>query len=155
MKRTVLFTILMIFCLSITACATDPNHLTDAQTSIFHSLNVTHTDRSIVVKADAYLNITDADFLIIDVSEEDTVSLTYTLTRNKGDITLSYRTPDDSTVLLADTEDKTYGEETITLQPGTTTFFLAGTDAAFQASFSVKDIDISKVKSINDTAPEL
>lgn len=109
MKRTVLFTILMIFCLSITACATDPNHLTDAQTSIFHSLNVTHTDNSIVVKADAYLNITDADFLIIDVSEEDTVSLTYTLTRNKGDITLSYRTPDDSTVLLADTEDKTYG----------------------------------------------
>ena len=80
MKRTALFTILIIFCLSITACATDPNHLIDAQTSIFHSLNVTHTDRSIVVKADAYLNITDADFLIIDVSEEDTVSLTYTLT---------------------------------------------------------------------------
>ena len=155
MKRTALFTILIIFCLSITACATDPNHLTDAQTSIFHSLNVTHTDRSIVVKADAYLNITDADFLIIDVSEEDTVSLTYTLTRHKGDITLSYRTPEDSTVLLADTEDKTYGEETITLQPGTTTFFLAGTDASFQVSFSVKDIDISKVKSINDTAPEL
>ena len=41
------------------------------------------------------------------------------------------------------------------MQPGTTTFFLAGTDASFQVSFSVKDIDISKVKSINDTAPEL
>ena len=63
MKRTALITILMIFCLSITACAADPNHPTNAQSSIFHSLNVTHTDRSIIVKADAYVNITDAAFL--------------------------------------------------------------------------------------------
>lgn len=84
MKRTALITILMIFCLSITACAADPNHPTNAQSSIFHSLNVTHTDRSIIVKADAYVNITDAAFLTIEVSDEESVSLTYTLTKIPG-----------------------------------------------------------------------
>ena len=155
MKRTALITILMIFCLSITACAADPNHPTNAQSSIFHSLNVTHTDRSIIVIADAYVNITDAAFLTIEVSDEESVSLTYTLTKNTGDITLSCRTPEDETILLADTEDKTYGEETVTLKPGTTTFFLAGTDSSFNVSFSIKDIDISKVQAINGSAPEL
>lgn len=155
MKRSALFTIFMIFCLSLTACATDPNHIINAQTSIFHSQNVTLTDRSIAVKADAYVNITDAEFLTIDISDEETVSLTYTLTRSSGDVTLSSRTPEDKTVLLADTKDETYGEKTITLEPGTTTFFLAGTDSSFQVSFSVKDINISKVETINGSAPEL
>lgn len=155
MKRTTLFTILMFFCFSLTACASDPKHLTDAQSSIFESLNVTHTDRSIVVKADAYLNITDASFLTVDLSEEEAVSITYMVTPETGNVTLSYTTPGEETVLLAEAGESTYGDTTITLEPGTTSFFLSGADVSCNLSFSVKDITMANVTAINDQAPDL
>lgn len=155
MKRNSLFLILMLFCLTLTACASEPKQLTDSQSSIFQTLNVTNTDRSIVVKADAYVNITDAAFLTVDLSEEETVSITYMMTVEKGDVAISCTTPDEETLLLLDTSEDAYGEKNITLKPGATSFFLSGTDSSCNLSFTVKDITVSKVTAINDKAPDL
>lgn len=155
MKHITALILIMLACFSLTACASDPTHFTDAQSSMFNSLTVTNTDRSIVVKADAYINITTADFLTLELADEQTVTVTYTLTRDDGEVKLSCITPDEETRLLINSEEATYGEQTLTLKPGTTTFCLEGSDSTFNLSFSIKDIAVSRVTSINGEPPKL
>lgn len=155
MKRFTALILVMLSCLSITACASDPTHITNAQSSIFHSITVTNTDRSIIVKADAYLNVTTADFLILDLADEQTVTISYTLTRTSGEASMICLTPDEETIPLANSEEATYGEQTLTLKPGTNTFYLTGSDSTFNLSFSITDIAVSGVTTINGEPPKL
>lgn len=106
-----------------------------AQSTIFHSLNVTEGD-PVTAKLDVYLNGPEAEFLFVEAVEDCDVKISYTYTTDASDgVSFGcYHEADgrsDTDELTAATEKAYEGfwtDEIVSLKKGMNVFFLSGTD---------------------------
>lgn len=117
----------------------------DAQSTIFHSLNVTEGD-PVTAELNVYLNGPEAEFLFVEAVEDCDVKISYTYTTYASDgVSFGcYHEADgqsNADELTAATEkayEAFWTDEIVSLKKGMNAFFLSGTDKNCRMSLELR-----------------